>query len=222
MSSTDPVDLQPRELLQIAADFFESHGIAYRIVGSMASIAYGENRFTNDVDVVADLKQEHVDDLCRRFPAPDYYLARHAVEDAIGRQSHFNIIHIPAGLKIDVMLPKQTEHSLVEQQRAKRLTDPDGLSAMFATAEDVILNKLMFFQLGGSEKHLRDIGGILKVKAKAVDRGYITAWAGKLGVAVESLLGRRKIGVDQNSLSVGYPKRLEIQFSNDIKEQRRP
>ena len=40
MSQPDPVDLQPRELLQIAADFFEVRGIAYRVVGSMASIAY--------------------------------------------------------------------------------------------------------------------------------------------------------------------------------------
>jgi hypothetical protein len=185
MSQPDPVDLQPRELLQIAADFFEARGIAYRVVGSMASIAYGENRFTNDVDIVADLRPEHVDDLCAFFPAPDYYVARHAVEDAIRRGFQFNIIHIPAGLKIDVMLPKRTEYGVMEQQRAKRLTDPDGLSAVFAAPEDVILNKLLFFQLGGSEKHLRDIAGILKVKADAVDRRYITEWAAKLGVAEE-------------------------------------
>lgn len=51
MSTPDPVNLQPRELLQIAADFFESREISYRVVGSMASIAYGEIRFTNDVDI---------------------------------------------------------------------------------------------------------------------------------------------------------------------------
>ena len=67
---TEPIDLQPVELLQLAADFFESHNIAYRVVGSMASIAYGENRFTNDVDMVVDLRLEHVDSLCRQFTAP--------------------------------------------------------------------------------------------------------------------------------------------------------
>lgn len=193
MSTHDPADLQPRELLQIAADFFELHGIAYRVVGSMASIAYGENRFTNDVDVVADLKLEHVDDLCAKFQAPDYFVARHAVTDAIQKRFQFNIIHIPAGLKIDVMLPKPTEFSALEQQRAIRLTDPDGLSAVFATPEDVILNKLIFFQMGDSEKHLRDIGGILKVKADAVDRVYITAWAAKLGVAEEWAMIQKRV-----------------------------
>lgn len=187
ISTPDPANLQPRELLQIAANFFEAQEIAYRVVGSMASIAYGEIRFTNDVDIVANLQLEHIDALCASFQAPDYYVARHAVEDAIRKRFQFNIIHIPAGLKIDVMLPKQTEYADCQQQRARRLSDPDGLSAVFAAPEDVILNKLIFFQLGGSEKHLRDIAGILKVKADAVDRSYIDIWAAKLGVAKEWL-----------------------------------
>jgi hypothetical protein len=193
MAKPDPLNLQPRELMQIATEFFESHGIPYRIVGSMASIAYGENRFTNDIDVVADLRSQHVDDLCAYFQAPDYFVARHAVDEAIRKRLQFNIIHIPAGLKIDVMLPKQTEFARLEQTRAVRLSDPDGLSAVFATPEDVILNKLIFFQIGGSEKHLRDIGGILKVKAAAVDRNYITAWASKLGVAEEWALVMKRV-----------------------------
>jgi hypothetical protein len=41
----NPTELQPSELMQIAADFFESEGIHYRVVGAMASMAYGEPRF---------------------------------------------------------------------------------------------------------------------------------------------------------------------------------
>lgn len=193
MSPPDPVDLQPKDLLQIAASFFESRGVAYHVVGSMASIAYGENRFTNDVDIVADLRLAHVDDLCNQFGPPDYYLARHAVEDAIRRQFQFNIIHIPAGLKLDVMIPQRTEYAALQQRRALRLTDPDGLSAVFSAPEDVILNKLIYFQLGGSEKHLRDISGILKVKGSTVDRGYITEWAEKQGVVEEWLQVQERV-----------------------------
>ena len=50
------------ELMQIAADFFESEGIHYRVVGSMASMAFGEPRFTNDVDIVAQTTK------CRKYP----------------------------------------------------------------------------------------------------------------------------------------------------------
>lgn len=37
----EPSELQPFELLQIVATFFESLGIHYRVVGSMASILPG-------------------------------------------------------------------------------------------------------------------------------------------------------------------------------------
>lgn len=192
-STPDPSELQPRQLLQIAAKFFETHGIDYCVVGSMASIAYGENRFTNDVDIVADLKLNHVDALCSCFAPPDYFLARHSAEDAIRRKFQFNIIHVLAGLKIDVMLPKETEYAALQLQRSKRLSDPDGLSAVFGAPEDIILNKLVFFQLGGSDKHLRDIAGILKVKTGMIDMPYITQWAAKLGVSDEWDLVRQRV-----------------------------
>lgn len=190
---TEPSELQPNELLQLIADFFESHKIVYRVVGSMASIAYGENRFTNDIDIVADLKVSDVDPLCDFFQPPDYFIARHAVEDAIRKRFQFNIIHITSGLKIDVMMPKQTEYAALEQKRARRLSDPDGLSAWFAAPEDVILNKLIFFQLGGIEKHLRDIAGILKVKQGELDQAYLEHWSEKLNVASEWSLVKQRI-----------------------------
>ncbi len=183
MSSSDPCDLGPRELLQIFAIFFENHSIDYRVVGSMASIAYGENRFTNDVDIVADLCSAHVAPLCQYFQPPNYFLAPHAIEEAIKKRSQFNIIHIPAGLKADIMLPKQTPFANMEHRRARRLTDPDGLSAIFASPEDVILNKLIFYRLGESDKHLRDIAGILKVMGAELDLAYIADWTTQLGVS---------------------------------------
>ena len=182
MATADSYELQPRELLQFFAEFFESQAIDYRVVGSMASIAYGENRFTNDVDMVVDLKLEHVEPLCERFPPPHYYLARHAVEDAIRKRFQFNVIHIPAGLKVDVMLPKRTLYAATERQRARRLTDSDGLSAMFASPEDVIVNKLVFYKLGESDKHLRDIAGIMKVMGSELDLSYVSHWSEQLDV----------------------------------------
>lgn len=132
--------------------------------------------------MVADLRLEHVEPICHRFQPPDYYLLRHAFEDANRKSFQFNIIHIPAGLKVDIMLPQQSPFAAMENLRARWLTDPDGLSAMFASPEDVILNKLMFFRLGESDKHLRDIAGILKVMAGALDLDYISHWTGPLGV----------------------------------------
>ena len=73
-----PADLEPFELMQIMAMFFETHAIPYRVVGSLASMAFGEPRFTNDIDIAAELTMNHVQDLCRSFPTPEYYLSEPA------------------------------------------------------------------------------------------------------------------------------------------------
>ena len=181
----DPAELQPHQLMQIVADFFESQEIHYRVVGSMASMAYGEPRFTNDVDIVADLHPDKVPALCAAFPAPDFYLSEPAVREAVRRRTQFNIIHPASGLKVDVILPPDTEFARSEMQRVRRITSVGEYSVWFASPEDVILNKLLFFQMGGSEKHLRDIAGMLKLLRDKVDRAYLDAWIAKLGVAAE-------------------------------------
>jgi hypothetical protein len=58
---------EPHELMQRFADFCQSRGIAYWVVGSMASMDYGEPRLTIDIDIVADLKIEHVARECAAF-----------------------------------------------------------------------------------------------------------------------------------------------------------
>jgi hypothetical protein len=60
----------------------------------------------------------------------------------------------------------------------------------------VLLSKLVYFQLGGgiSEKHLRDIAGMMKVLREKLDRVYISEWAAKLGVATEWTLVRKRVG----------------------------
>lgn len=42
-----------------------------------------------------------------------------------------------------------------------------------------------YYREGGSEKHLRDIVGVLKVQGKRIDRGYIMEWATNLGLSGE-------------------------------------
>jgi hypothetical protein len=37
-----------------------------------------------------------------------------------------------------------------------------------------------YYKEGGSEKHLRDITGILKISGEAVDRHYVLEWAQRL------------------------------------------
>jgi hypothetical protein len=49
----------------------------------------------------------------------------------------------------------------------------------------VVLSKLEFFREGGSEKHLRDIRGILAVSGDQIDRALIETRVAELGLATE-------------------------------------
>ncbi len=193
----NPSELQPHELLQIIATFFESQGIQYLVVGSVASMRYGEPRFTNDVDILADVRLEQIASLCASFPAPEYYVSEQAACDAVDRKSQFNIIHLASGLKVDVIIPPGTEFSRSEMSRGRRLTSGGEFSATFASPEDVLLNKLRFYQIGESDKHLRDIAGMVKVLGDKLDRDYIETWCEKLGLKAEWKLFLERLSLNR-------------------------
>lgn len=46
--------------------------------------------------------------------------------------------------------------------------------------EDVILYKLEWYQIGKSEKHLRDVSSMLHVMGDELDVAYIQTWAAEV------------------------------------------
>ena len=168
------------ELLEHLTKTLEQLGLEYLITGSMATIAFGEPRFTNDIDVVVKLRLDQVEAFCAAFPAPDFYLSPLAARHAIKERGQFNIIHPASGLKVDVIIPEDTALDRSRFSRAVRVKVRPEHEVCFASPEDVIIKKLEFYKLGGSEKHLRDIAGVLKILGDRVDREYISRWADHL------------------------------------------
>lgn len=165
------------DLLKYLIDAFERLGIRYFITGSMASMFYGEPRFTNDIDVVADIKEEHLPGLLKLFPEGEFYLSSNAVRNAIKNRSQFNIIHPASGLKVDVAIPKDDAFDKGRFKRVKTVSPFEGTKENIASPEDVIVMKMKYYKEGGSEKHLRDIAAIMKISGNDIDRGYIESWA---------------------------------------------
>src|SRR5262249_4500528 len=159
-------------------EVFEKLGVPYAVVGSMASSYYGEPRFTNDVDIIASLSLAHVADFLKAFPPEDYYVSEEAVRQAIAGEGQFNIILPEWGLKADIIITSDSPFDASQIKRRIR-EKPAGapFDPYFATPEDVILKKLDYYREGGSEKHLRDIAGILKLMGDRIDRTYIEHWA---------------------------------------------
>lgn len=174
--------MEQSDLLRKVVDVMEQLGIRYFVTGSVATIFYGEPRFTNDIDVVADIPSTAITRFCRAFSASDYYLSEDAVQQAITTRGQFNIIHPASGLKVDVILPTQSAFDRSRFSRIVRVHPEPNYDAAFASIEDVILKKMEYYQLGGAEKHLRDIAGVLKISGETVDREYILEWAQRLGL----------------------------------------
>ena len=70
----------------------------------------------------------------------------------------------------------------VRFERRQRLPLLPGRDAYFARPEDVILYKLLYFSQGGSDRHLRDVAGMLAASGSVIDIAYVSRWATARGV----------------------------------------
>jgi hypothetical protein len=55
----------------------------------------------------------------------------------------------------------------------------------FAPMESVIVSKLRYFQLGGSDRHLRDIARMMEISGSDVDRSALEGWIARLNLTDE-------------------------------------
>lgn len=72
-------------------------GIRYLVGGSLASSVHGEPRSTNDIDLVVDFREEHIEAFVEAV-RPDYYASVDAIRDAVRSGHSFNVIHMDAAM----------------------------------------------------------------------------------------------------------------------------
>jgi hypothetical protein len=171
-------------LSQVAAAL-EQLRIPYVLVGSFASSMHGMYRATADIDILADLKADHVRPLLAALHGA-FYVDEHAVREAIARRQSFNAIHYDSVFKVDFFIPKHDDfaHSQLERRQLRKISPDREDSVFVATAEDTILAKLRWYQAGQetSSSQWSDVVGILGTSRDALDLSYLRDWAQKLGV----------------------------------------
>jgi hypothetical protein len=169
----------------------ESLGVPYVVGGSIASSIYGKPRATQDVDVIADLRDEHISSFIALL-RDDFYLDEQAVRDAVGRRSTFNVIHLMTMFKVDVFVAKDDAATAQELAR-RRMYVPPGMPTTqisLASPEDIVVQKLYWYRLGDhvSERQWTDAMEVLKVRGKLLDQTYMHALA--VEMSVDDLLSR--------------------------------
>lgn len=173
--------MSPQAALAHIVAALDAAGIPHMVAGSFASTFHGNPRTTQDIDLVIDPTRDALDRFVRSLAPADFYVSAEAAGEAWGRRGLFNVIDLASGWKIDLILRKDRPFSRAEFERrmpARIL----GTDVFVATAEDTILAKLEWAQLGESDRQLRDVVGVIELCGDTLDRDYIERWTRELGV----------------------------------------
>lgn len=172
------------ELLKIIAAFLEKHQIPYMLTGAWSVIFYGRPRASHDIDFVVEIPTEKVDIILRALETlpDDFLIQAESVNEAVKHKSMFNIIHLPTMLKLDFWILTSGEFDQSRFKRRKKVKILNQFMEM-ATAEDTILQKLIWYEMGEIEKHLIDAAFVYQIQNKNLDKKYLNLWVRKLRVS---------------------------------------
>jgi hypothetical protein len=176
---------EPIEVTLKVTGVFEDLGVPYLIGGSLASTLYGMVRTTQDSDIVAEMKIEHLKPFVTALQ-DEFYVDDEMIAKSIRRHTSFNIIHRESMFKVDVFIPHSRPFLQAQLARANKqtFTFATEISAKFASPEDTILSKLEWYRMGGevSERQWRDVLGVLKTRQGDLELSYLRKWADELRV----------------------------------------
>jgi hypothetical protein len=150
-------------------------GLEYMVTGSFAMSAYGEIRFTRDIDIVLQLAEDQATRFAQLFEA-DYYVSEESVKRAILRRSMFNVINQEHGGKLDCIVMKDTDFARTSFSRRYKVTI-SGIEFWTTTREDLIIAKLNWARDTHSEMQIRDIANLT---SREYDSEYVAGWVQRL------------------------------------------
>jgi len=175
------MDRDQTEILKLISSFLEKYKVHYMITGAWSTIFYGRPRASHDIDFIVEL---HKKDLARilevfkKLPV-DFSIQLETIEEAIDKQRMFNVLHLPSALKLDFWILTRDQFDRVRFKRRKKVKIL-GQFMQMSSAEDTIIQKLRWYEMGKIEKHIVDAAFVYQIQKKNLDKKYLDFWIRKL------------------------------------------
>ncbi len=161
-------------------DVLEAVGARYAIWGGMTIVAYGEPRFTQDMDILLSPADLDIPLFVRRLEGSQYHVDETAVRNAMGG-GFFNVIHLHYLIKVDFFVPDDPQLLTMIANRVYLPFD-EIRRAAYITPESVVATKLRAYQDSQSTRHLEDITSIIRVQGNKLDQKQLDIAAARLGL----------------------------------------
>lgn len=172
-----------KELLKLIASKLENTGIGYMITGAWSVIFHGRVRTSHDLDFIIELSPKNL----LRFKKSltrlggDFSFQNIAIDEAVKKRDHFDVLYLPSMDKIDFWLLKNTEF---DKSRFARRTPVDawGQKMYLSSREDTIIQKLVWYDKSKIEKHLVDAAFVWQLHRSELDEEYVDYWTKNLNL----------------------------------------
>lgn len=169
------------DLVVAVFDALSDLRVQFMVSGSLASNFYGVPRSTQDADFVLELNALPIEPLAGRLR--DLF----DLDTQIGFETVMGSRRLVAHAResaFDIELFDLTDDGHDRERFARRqLVDVLGRRVALPTAEDVVINKLRWWQRARRRKDLDDARNVLAVQRTSLDRDYLRRWCSELGLA---------------------------------------
>jgi hypothetical protein len=161
----EQLDRLNRSLVKLQTHL-EAQGIATALIGGLALAAWARPRVTKDADLKLQLSRDEAEKLLAVLE-PDYYILQ---SDPLRALKRNGIIFVKDadGVRMDLMLA-DTELDRATIQRAKTVQLHNGQMVKVATAEDLILHKM----ISTRPQDNVDVEQIVRAQGDQLDDTYI-------------------------------------------------
>jgi hypothetical protein len=163
-----------QEIVRKMVDSLAELGVAYMLVGSFSSTAYGIARNTHDADFVVELGSISIGAIAQKLGASFQLNPQMSFETITATMRY--VFAVPeADFKLELFLLSDDPH---DRSRFKRRREVDllGGKAFLPSPEDVVITKLRWSRYGKRQKDASDARDVIAVSGAQFDWDYVHHW----------------------------------------------